>query len=271
MSTPDERVKPRLIECIRKEYITPNLIRVTFSCDDLLGFPEDKNGAGIKLFFANRESGTLELPWREGDKICWPEHKPVPRAYTVRQYRADTNELDIDFVAHNKTSPGAGWAVNCQPGDTIGLAGPGGPDPLLLPADWHIIAGDLSALPAISAILEELPSTARGVVFIEIDIPEDEHSLVHPAGVEVQWLVRAPQKDPLPILSAINKVTPPQDAVSISAFVAGENETVVACRKKLIGEYQLTRKNFYAIPYWKRGKNEETYHNERHEIMDEEY
>ncbi len=267
----DDRLKPRLIECVRKHYVTPNLLRVTFSCDDLIGFPADKNGGLIKLFFANRETGTLELPWRDGDRICWPKNKPVSRAYTVRKYRPESNELDIDFVAHGLESPGSGWAMRCEPGDVIGLAGPGGPDPLLTPADWHILAGDLSSLPAISAILEELPEEAQGYTFIEVDSPDDEHPLAHPPGIEVCWLVREPSKDPLPLLTAISQVAPPQGVTSVSAFVAGENASVVACRNKLIADYQLKKKSLYAIPYWKRGKDEEKYHEERHEIMDEEY
>ncbi len=267
----DDRLKPRLIACVRKQYITPHLLRVTFSCDDLIGFPADKNGGLIKLFFANRTTGTLDLPWREGDRICWPKNKPVSRAYTVRKYRPETNELDIDFVAHGTESPGSGWAMTCHPGDVIGLAGPGGPDPLLQPADWHILAGDLSALPAISAILEELPSTAQGHAFIEIDSADDEHSLEHPANVELHWLVREPAIEPLPLEKAIAQVAPPAGVNSISAFVAGENASVVACRNKLIADYQLSKKNLYAIPYWKRGKDEEKYHEERHVIMDEEY
>ncbi|MBG0757662.1 siderophore-interacting protein [Vibrio cidicii] len=267
----DDRLRVRLIECVRKEYITPNFLRVTFSCDELRDFPPDRNGGLIKLFFANRKTGQLELPWRDGDRICWPENKPVSRAYTVRKYRPESNELDIDFVAHGSESPGSGWAMSCQPGDVIGLAGPGGPDVLLPAADWHVLAGDLSALPAISAILEELPEDAKGHALIEIDIAEDEHPLIHPEGVEVLWLVRAPSQDPLPLATALSKIAPPIGVSSISAFVAGENASVIACRNKLVADYQLSKKNLYAIPYWKRGNNEETYHEERHVIMDEEY
>jgi len=40
------------------------------------------------------------LPIRYEDHVEYPEHKPVPRAYSVRKYHPETNELDIDFVAH---------------------------------------------------------------------------------------------------------------------------------------------------------------------------
>ncbi len=267
----DDRLKPRLIECVRKEYITPNLLRVTFSCDELIDFPKDKNGGLIKLFFANQTTGSLDLPWRDGDKIFWPKNKPVSRAYTVRKYHPDSNELDVDFVAHGVDSPGSGWAMTCQKGDVIGLAGPGGPEILLPQADWHILAGDLSALPAMAAILEDLSADAKGFALIEIDCEEDQHDLDHPKGIDVIWLVRNPRTDALPLVSALSRIAPPEGVKSISAFVAGENSSVIACRNKLINDYQLSKKNLYAIPYWKRGRGEEKYHDERHEIMDEEY
>ena len=54
------------------------------------------------------------------------------------------------------------------------LMGPSGaytPDPA---ADWHLFAGDESALPAISVALEALPADAIGKAFIEVAGPEDE-------------------------------------------------------------------------------------------------
>lgn len=109
MSNEVERVYPRLLDFVRKKYVSKNLLRVTLTGEDLIGFPEDQNGSHIKVFFPNQASGILQLPIREGDKVIWPEHKPVPRAYTVRQYRAQSNELDIDFVVHGEGTPGGGW------------------------------------------------------------------------------------------------------------------------------------------------------------------
>ncbi|RXJ73564.1 NADPH-dependent ferric siderophore reductase [Veronia nyctiphanis] len=266
-----QRVPPRLLECVRKQQISPNLLRVTVTGETLKGFPTDKKGAHIKLFFANRSTGTLVLPTLDGERIVWPKDKPVTRAYTVRDYRADVNELDIDFVVHGDNSPASGWAVNAVPGSKIGVAGPGGPDPLLAPADWHIIAGDLTAVPAISAILETLDDDAQGHVLIEVDSLEDEHSLIHPKGVSVKWFQREKGRKTPQLVEEIGQLAPPLGTSSLSAFIAGENSSVVACRDKLITDYQLTKKALYAIPYWRRGQDEETYHEERHTIMDKVY
>ncbi|WP_087016936.1 siderophore-interacting protein [Thaumasiovibrio subtropicus] len=266
-----QRVRPSLLAFVRKEQISPNLVRIILSGDDLIGFPEDKNGAHVKLFLPNQVSGILELPTKEGDKIIWPEHKPVSRAYTVRYYDPEVNELAIDFVTHGKATPGGGWAQNAKEGSTLGLAGPGGPDPLLAPADWHVIAVDLTAVPAVSAILESLPADTRGHVLIEVDDLADKHDFAKPDGMTITWLESRPRDSVSPLVQAIDGLQKPSDAKTVSAFVAGESRSVIACRDKLKADYKLTRKNMYAIPYWRRGQDEETYHQERHTIMDQEY
>ncbi|BDR16644.1 siderophore-interacting protein [Vibrio sp. STUT-A11] len=262
-------IKPRLLTVKRKQYLTPHLIRVTFGGDDLIGFPENRNGGHIKVFFPNQESGILQLPIRYEDRVEYPEHKPVPRAYSVRKYHHESNELDIDFVAHGEGSPGSGWAINAQEGDQLGVLGPGGPDPLLQPSDWHILAGDLTAVAAISAILEELPEYAKGAVFIEVCSFDDVHEIKHPTGVSLNWLKIDDEQPAMTLLNGIKMTGEPEEVCSVSAFIAGENRSVINCRKYLSDKYKLKKQSLYAIPYWKRGNTEEAYHQERHRIMDE--
>jgi NADPH-dependent ferric siderophore reductase len=154
-------------------------------------------------------------------------------------------------------------------GDYLGIAGPGGPDPLLAPADWYLLAGDMTALPAIAALLENMRPNARGCVFIETNMAANAFELTRPAGVSVQWLVRDPHREVL--VDAIKTIAPPIGIQSLSAFIAGENIAVVSLRDYLRTTYGLSKKNLYAIPYWRRGQDEETYHRERHRIMDEAY
>ncbi len=266
-------ITPKTIECVRKTRVSPHLLRVTFIGDDLNDFPE-KCGAGhLKIFLPNQESGILQLPQRdrETDTVIWPEHKPVARAYTVRKFRKDEGELDIDFVDHGLASPGSGWAVNAKPGDKLGLIGPGGPDPMLEPADWHILACDLTGLPAVSAILEELSDDARGEVFIEVESLAEVHELEHPPGVNIHWIEIDFTRPEYCLANGISTITVPDNTASVSGFIAGENSSVKECRRYLVKQFGLTKQNLYAIPYWRRGKNEEAYHHERHTIMDQNY
>ena len=63
------------------------------------------------------------------------------------------------------------------------MRGPGGgyrPDPK---ADFHLLAGDETAVPAIAAALESLPENAMGAVFLEV--PDDDDADPWPA--ESTW------------------------------------------------------------------------------------
>ena len=72
------------------------------------------------------------------------------------------------------------------PGDPVGILGPGGGEGPV--ADWVVLAGDETALPAIGRILEELPSDARGVAIVEVADAREEQDLPHPPGVALRWL-----------------------------------------------------------------------------------
>lgn len=274
MSEKPARTPPRLLQVVRSQAITPHLQRITLSGESLHGFPAQSHGAHIKIFLPRAHQQQPELPRLTEQGIQWPpaHERPITRTYTVRAYRPGENELDIEFVMHGDNAdsgPAAYWAARAKPGDHLGIAGPGGPDPLLAPADWHLLAGDLTALPAIAALLENLPKESRGCVFIESESAADKFELAHPQGIEVHWLVRQPQRELL--VESIKKIAPPFGVTSFSAFIAGENFAVVSIRDYLRTTYGLTKKNLYAIPYWRRGQDEETYHQERHRIMDEVY
>ena len=65
--------------------------------------------------------------------------------------------------------------MNAREGDLVGMTGPGGGD--VPEADWYLLAGDETALPAIGRILARLPSLATAVVRIEVDNPLEEQLL----------------------------------------------------------------------------------------------
>src|SRR5690606_33605451 len=75
-------------------------------------------------------------------------------------------------------------------GDRIHFYGPSASHALVHGADWLLVAGDETAIPAIARLLEELPDDAREQVFIEV--AEDAHRLElrRLLQVEETWLVR---------------------------------------------------------------------------------
>ncbi|MGI0119589.1 siderophore-interacting protein [Zooshikella sp. RANM57] len=271
-----KRNSPQLLSVIKTTRLSPYMQRITFTGDLLKGFPEGRGGAHIKVFFPLPHQQQPVLPTLGPSGVIWPpkEEKPITRTYSVRHYDPQLHQLTIDFVLHGENSPASGWALNAREGDKIGIAGPGGPDPLLAPADWHIISGDMTALPAISAILEVLPVHAQGYVFIEVKNQAEKQTLMTKAkGVKVQWLYSESQPAGTTSLQleAIQQVEKPVHVSSLSAWVAGENAAVIAIRNYLKEKYGLNKKSLYAVPYWRYGYDEEGYHTERHKVMDEVY
>src|SRR5215470_12066647 len=162
--------------------VTPKLIRVVVTGDDLSGF-----GAGpytdhyVKLQIPP-PGAPYSAPFDAEDvKAQHPrEHWPKVRTFTVQHWDAGRRELTIDFVDHGDVGVAGPWAASAQPGDGLQLMGPGGaytPDP---DADWHLMAGDESVLPAISASLARVPAGVPGHVVVEVDGPGDEVPLETP-------------------------------------------------------------------------------------------
>ena len=265
-----KRRPPRLLQVVRTTDVTPHMRRVTLGGDDIEGFPTDKQGSHVKVFIPRAGQDKPELPTLGPNGPQWPpaDVRPYSRTYTIRRFHADRNELDVDFVLHDHDGPASQWAKNAQPGDWVGIAGPGGRGPIPQDADWYIFAGDESALPAISAHLETLPASARGVAFVEVADAAEEQPLEYAAAIELNWLHRgdaAPGTTTL-LPDAVRSLNWPGG--SIFVWTAGEAAAVADIRHYARVERGLDRSAVDAVPYWKAGQDEEAYHAERHRVMD---
>ncbi|WP_425567545.1 siderophore-interacting protein [Nonomuraea dietziae] len=95
--------------------------------------------------------------------------------------------------------PAARWADSARPGDRIALFGPdagygerhGGLE-FRPPADARrfLMAGDETAVPAITAILERLPDGCEGEALMEVPSQGDVLPCATRSGVTVTWLPR---------------------------------------------------------------------------------
>jgi NADPH-dependent ferric siderophore reductase len=131
------------------------------------------------------------------------------RTYTVRQARLDAvyPEIDVDFVMHfdaaGNGGPAANWARSARPGDALAIIGPNNRAAHCVTAEiysgieWRpglaqrvLLAGDETAVPAISAILENLPEYMTGHAFLEVPEAGDFLDLRTAADVEITWLAR---------------------------------------------------------------------------------
>lgn len=238
-----KKPEPRELEVIRTTRITPNMHRVTLGGEGMSQFPDDQESAYIKLFF----------PQAEGEK-------PLVRTYTVRHQRP--GEIDVDFNLHGDSEhaqgagPAATWAASTQPGERILVGGPG-PKKMINPeADWHLLAGDMTALPAISVNLEQLPEDARGHAVISIMHEDDAQPLKHPENIKLHWVVDpTPRDDNQTLLNYISKLDLPEGEPSI--WTACEFTSMRALRQHFKDTWQPPRERLYISSYWKRGRSED--------------
>jgi NADPH-dependent ferric siderophore reductase len=174
----------------------------------------------------------------------------------VRAWDSAAGELTIDFVHHGDEGVAGPWACAAQPGDRIQLMGPGGgyaPHP---DADWHLLAGDESALPAIGATLERLPAGARALVFVEVAGPEEEQAeLVVGHGVELVWVHRGDAAPGEPLVSAVRGIRLPEGTGHV--FAHGEAGAIRELRRHLRAERGLDPRFTSISGYWRRGDTED--------------
>ncbi|MFB9831878.1 siderophore-interacting protein [Actinoallomurus acaciae] len=242
---------------LRVQWITPHMIRVFIGGEGLAGF-----GAGeftdhyVKLLFpapgaTYPEPFDMDVIHRDLPREQWPRM----RSYTVRSWDPHALEMSIDFVYHGDEGLAGPWAAGSRPGDDVLFLGPGGayrPSPK---ADWHLLVGDESALPAIAASLEALPQGAPARVFIEVAGPGEEQELITQGDAKLVWLHRddAPAGDAL--VEAVRELEFPDG--DVHAFVHGEAGFVKRLRRHLRIERGIPLEQLSISGYWRYGTDDE--------------
>ncbi|VXC24481.1 NADPH-dependent ferric siderophore reductase, contains FAD-binding and SIP domains [Plantibacter sp. T3] len=268
-TTPRPRApRPQIIlEVVRSSWVTPHLVRLTLGGPGFADFqPKDATDSYVKISFAKPELG-LEPPYDLAAlrETLAPADLPVTRTYTVRRVDQAAGTMDIDFVVHGDEGIAGPWAAAAQPGDRVVLAGPGGayrPDPT---ADWHLFAGDESAIPAIAAALEALPADATGLAFLEIGGRDDLVDLDHPAGVQLIWVGRAARDESTAALLATAISGHPWPDGRVQVFAHGERESMKALREVFLTQRGLDRSQLSLSGYWAYGRTEDRFQAEKRE------
>ena len=249
---------PRVGRVLRTSRITPHMIRVVLGGEGLAGFPAGAfTDHYVKLLFPP-SGASYGVPY-DVEQIRAehpPELWPVTRTYTVRAWDATAGELTVDFVHHGDEGLAGPWAAAARPGDLIQLMGPGGAYTPHPEADWHLLAGDEAALPAIAATLEHLPAGTRALVFVEVAGPEEEQADVVAAdGVDLAWVHRGDAGPGEALVAAVRAARLPEGTGHF--FVHGEAGAVRELRRHLRTERGLTPEFTSISGYWRRGDTED--------------
>ena len=242
--------------------LTPQLVRVVLGGEGLAGFSAGEyTDHYVKLQFPP-PGAPYSAPFDPDAVRELPrEQQPVLRTYSVRDWDAERGRLTLDFVVHGDTGVAGPWARDARPGDLVALRGPGGafaPDP---DADWHLMVGDESALPAIAASLARVPAGVPVLVVALVDGPEGELPLGTPGALSLTWVHRGAGPDAL--LRAVEELEFPTGRVC--AFVHGEAVETRALRRHLLGERGVPRPALSVSGYWRRTFSEDRWQTSKRE------
>ncbi|AOW86135.1 siderophore-interacting protein [Streptomyces olivaceus] len=247
--------RPHTAQVVRTERLTPHMQRVVLGGEGLAAFAADTcTDHYVKLLFPAGGATYPEPFDMERIREEFPrEQWPVTRTYTVRHWDAEHREMTLDFVIHGDEGLAGPWAQRVRPGETVLFMGPGGAYAPDTTADWHLLAGDESALPAIARSLEALPDGARAFVFVEVDGPEEEQKI--DSDVEVVWLHRGDRPVGRALVEAVRALDFPEGR--LHAFVHGEAACVKELRRYLRVEREIPREDLSISGYWRLGHNED--------------
>ncbi|MGJ5641470.1 siderophore-interacting protein [Formosa sp. S-31] len=236
-----------------KFFVTPHYIRVILESDQMDLFQEANIGDNNKLVIPMDKTKPLQLP--DGPPKGGVSDFYI-RTYTLRAIDFEKSEMTVDFVMHGETGPASKWAINAQPGDQLGVLMKAKRKPLFQEADWYLLVGDHTALPVISAILEQLPSNAQGQVVLEVPEPEDVLELEKPEHIQIHWVFNPTPGENSQLVSVMKEI--PLDVYPNKfVYAAAEYHIVKEMQDLLRQEQSLERKDWYAFSYWKYGVAED--------------
>jgi len=204
------------------EALTPHFRRITLAGDSLSDFVSASFDDHVKVFVGDAR-----------------------RDYTPRSFDNAARELVIEFALHGD-GPAAEWAAHAVPGDTLAIGGPKGS--LIVPPDydWHLLAGDETAFPAVARRLEELPAGARAIVVLKAADVADRRVFASAADVALTWVSTEGE-----LLDAVRRLALPGGEGY--AWCAGEAACMAALRRELVEVKRHPGESVRAAAYWKRG------------------
>ena len=292
---PKPAYRPYRVRVRALDQLSASFTRVTLGSDELADLRVDGPDQRIKVVLPLAATGFGTFPCGADWYAAWrrlPDHARNPlRTYTIRRADPAARELVVDFVGHGDNGPASRWVGAARVGDDLMVIAPDGTSKETAGGyEWRpggartlLVAGDETAVPAASAIVEGLPHDAVGAVFLGVPTAADAHAVVAPPGVEVHWLPRddadhgqrlrdavsgwarahlATAPAPGPATEAAGEAEDLWDVPAeprddgCYAWLAGEAGTIAALRRHLVRDLGVDRARVAFMGYWKIGRAE---------------
>lgn len=220
----------------RREAITASMLRIVLGGGDLHRF---------------RSTG-------QPDEFVWlsfpvaDDEEGLGRYYTVRRWDSARAEMTIDFVKHD-VGIATNWAQRAREGDEIRLLPPR--SRFSPPPDARYIAliSDITGLPAVGRILEELPSDRRVLAHVEIPHENDRQTIASACDVNLQWHETFGHDNRATrLLDIARRMTFPEGPGYV--WIAGEAKAVSQCRKHFRDVAGFAKDHITSVGYWVEGQ-----------------
>ena len=245
------RPPPAFVVCrvVSVEQRTPRLAMVTLEGAGIAALVPPEPAASVRLLTPRGHAADeLEMPVYDGNIFRYLDGE-LSTARTMTPLSAGRAQRVLLGVHDHGGGRLSTWLGQVEPGDSVALSGPGAGYTVDGDAGRFVIAGDESALPAISQLLGALPGHADVDVAIEVGAVEARTELpAHPRS-EITWLDAAPAAAPGEAMvewigrRAIDAAT--------RVWAAGEAAAVHQIRKVLDGA-GVQRSQMSVRGYWKR-------------------
>jgi len=233
------------------EHLSPCMIRITFTGPDLAGFAVEQPAASVRLLLPPPGSSELIVPvWNGNEFLMADGTRPTLRTLTPRRSDPAEPELDVDIVIHEAGAMSE-WAQAAVEGDPAAISGPGRGYVVDAAAPGFLLAGDETAIPAISQLLAAVPDGVALQVHIEIRGPDSRLALPERVHATVDWH-ELPGHAP-PGTSLVDAVREAVIADGTRVWAAGEAASMQAIRRHLFEQRLHPRAQATVRGYWKQG------------------
>jgi len=227
-----------------------HMVRVTFGGDGLAAFRWPGPASHLKVFLPEPGRSEVDLPPADenGFMVIEPGRpRPLTRTFTPLRWDQDAGRLDVEFLLHGH-GPAAQWAAAARVGDQLAVSQPRRTYEVLPDSGWLLLAGDESALPAITTLLRGLDPSLPIELLVEVADSGFEVSLPEHPGVKLRWLPRGSARPGAVLTEAVAGWTPPPGPGQV--WAACEARAVRDIRAHLLGPLAMPRERVLTRGYW---------------------
>jgi NADPH-dependent ferric siderophore reductase len=236
----------------RVERLTPRMVRVTLAGPDLAGLTVEQPAASVRMLLPSAGAGELVVPTWNGNEFLLPDgRRPTIRTFTPWRVDPEALELDVGIVVHGG-GLASDWAVSAAPDDPAAISGPGRGYTVDVDAPAFLVAGDETAIPAITQVLDALPDETPVQVRIEVAHADGRLAPPDHPRATVEWCELPPDAAPGDALGEAVRDVDLADGTQV--WVAGEAAAVQRIRRHLFDDRGLSRRQATVRGYWKHGR-----------------